>query len=301
MFHKNGTVFAVRPNRTLYERGCMQSLINHLNQLQELLLIRDEHRTAGDGRHMDRLNDSIDQLTDRLPQDLKSLYQRLYKKDHIVMAPMHNGCCAICGMRLPISQVQAVRLCKQIQNCPSCARVLYEESDAPVRLGGSSSRTEPRKSGVSRFSAESLMITDLEATTAAGAIEALAKVMEEKGFVSGADKLIQSAMEREAVLSTAMENGLAFPHVRGVEGGGLTLALGISKRGIQWDDSGATVTSHIIFFITIPTAVSAFYLRLMSGLTETFLKEQNREALLAAETPEQLWKALTKATRYAIK
>lgn len=277
----------------------MQSLINHLNQLQELLLIRDEHRTTGDGRHMDRLNDSIDQLTDRLPPEVKSLYQRLYKKDHIVMAPMHNGCCAICGMRMPIAQVQAVRLCKQVQNCPSCARVLYEETDAPRWVGETPSRTEPRKSGISRFSAESLMVSSLNATTAAGAIEELAKVMEEKCFVSGSDKLIQSAMEREAVLSTAMENGLAFPHVRGVEGGGLTLALGISKNGIQWDDSGSDI--RIVFFITIPTAVSAFYLRLMSGLTETFLKEQNRQALLEAETPTQLWKALTKATRYSIK
>ena len=277
----------------------MQSLINHLNQLQELVLIRDEHRTTGDGSHMDRLNDSIDQLTDKLPPDMKSLYQRLYKKDHIVMAPMYNGCCAICGMRMPISQVQAVRMCKQIQNCPSCARILYEESDAPRWVGETPSRSEPRKSGISRFSAESLMVPNLKATTGAEAIAELAKVMEEKNFVSGADKLVETALEREAVLSTAMENGLAFPHVRGVEGGGLTLALGISKKGVKFDDAGNVV--NIVFFLTIPTAVSAFYLRLMSGLTETFLKEQNREAILAAETPEQLWKALTKATRYSIK
>ena len=277
----------------------MQSLINHLNQLQELVLIRDEHRTTGDGRHMESLNTSIDQLTDKLPPDIKSLYQRLYKKDHIVMAPMYNGCCAICGMRMPISQVQAVRLCKQIQNCPSCARILFEESDAPRWVGETPSRTEPRKSGISRFSAESLMAPDLKGTTGAEVIAELATLMEQKNFVSGADKLVESALEREAVLSTAMENGLAFPHVRGVEGGGLTLSLGVSKKGVKFDDAGNVC--NIIFFITIPTAVSAFYLRLMSGLTETFLKEQNREMILAAETPEQLWKALTKATRYSIK
>ncbi|HRT28988.1 MAG TPA: PTS sugar transporter subunit IIA [Kiritimatiellia bacterium] len=277
----------------------MQSLINHLNQLQELVLIRDEHRTTGDGRHMESLNTSIDQLTDKLPPEIKSLYQRLYKKDHIVMAPMYNGCCAICGMRMPISQVQAVRLCKQIQNCPSCARILFEESDAPRWVGETPSRTAPRKSGISRFSAESLMAPDIKGTDQAEVIAELATLMEQKNFVSGAEKLVKSALEREAVLSTAMENGLAFPHVRGVEGGGLTLALGVSKKGVKFDEAGNVC--NIIFFITIPTAVSAFYLRLMSGLTETFLKEQNREAILAAETPEQLWKALTKATRYSIK
>ncbi|MDR2849158.1 MAG: PTS sugar transporter subunit IIA [Verrucomicrobiota bacterium] len=277
----------------------MQSLVNHLNQLQELVLIRDEHRMTGDGSHMDGLNNSIDQLTDKLPPDIKSLYQRLYKKDHIVMAPMYNGCCAICGMRMPISQVQAVRLCKQIQNCPSCARILFEESDAPRWVGELPSRTGPRKSGISRFSAESLMAPGLKGATGAEVIAELATLMEQKSFVSGVDKLVQTALEREAVLSTAMENGLAFPHVRGVEGGGLTLALGTSKKGVKFDDAGNVV--NIVFFLTIPTAVSAFYLKLMSGLTETFLKEPNREALLAAETPEQLWKALTKATRYSIK
>jgi mannitol/fructose-specific phosphotransferase system IIA component (Ntr-type) len=277
----------------------MQSLINHLNQLQEMVLIRDEHRATGDGSHLNRLNDAIAELTDKLPAEVKSLYQRLYKKDHIVLSPMHNGCCAICGMRMPISQVQSVRVCATIQNCPSCARILYEEPDAPRWVGELPSRSEPRKAGIARFSAEILMTPNLQAKTKEEAIHSLAQVMEDAHFIDSAEKMTTGALEREGVLSTAMDNGLAFPHVRGVEGGGLTLALGTSKKGVLFGEDG--VLSHIIFLITIPTAVSAFYMRLMAGLTETFLKEQNREALLLAETPEQLWKALVKATRYSIK
>lgn len=277
----------------------MHSLFNHLSQLQELVLIRDEHRTTGDGTHMERLNDSIDQLTELLPREVKALYSRLYKKDHLVMAPMYNGCCAICGMRLPVSMVQSVRVLKIIQNCPSCARILFEESDAPHWVGEKPSRSAPRKSGISRFSAESLMLPDLKADTAADAISALSRLMEQKNFISNSDKLIESALEREAVLSTAMDNGIAFPHVRGVEGGGLTMALGTSRQGFVYDDAGTKV--NIVIFITIPTAVSAFYLRLMTGLTESLVKEQNREALLAATTAPLLWKALTKATRYTVK
>jgi len=277
----------------------MQSLINHLDQLQELVLIRDEHRATGDGSHLNRLNEAIDELTDKLPPEVKSLFLRLFKKDHIVLSPMHNGCCAICGMRMPISQVQAVRACKAIQNCPSCARILYEDPDGPRWVGEPPSRTDPRKSGIARFSAETLMIPNLTAKTKQDAIRALAQRMQDAHFIDSAEKMIVAALEREGVLSTAMENGLAFPHVRGVEGGGLTLALGVSKDGVPFDEDGAP--SHILFLITIPTAVSAFYLRLMAGLTETFLKQQNREALMLAETPEQLWKALVKATRYSIK
>jgi len=277
----------------------MHSLINHLNQLQEFVLIRDEHRATGDGSHMERLNDSIDQLTDLLPRDVKSLYSRLYKKDHLVMAPMYNGCCSICGMRLPVSMVQAVRMYKNMQNCPSCARILFEESDAPHWVGEKQSRTTPRKSGISRFSAEELMLPDMNAANANDAISSLAKLMEEKSYISNSDKLIESALEREVVLSTAMDSGIAFPHVRGVEGGGLTMALGTSTEGFVFDDEGIKV--NIVFFMTIPTAVSAFYLRLMAGLTEALSKEQNREALLVADSPVLLWKALTKATRYTVK
>jgi mannitol/fructose-specific phosphotransferase system IIA component (Ntr-type) len=106
-------------------------------------------------------------------------------------------------------------------------------------------------------------------------------------------------MERETTLSTAMDNNLAFPHVRSVEGGSLTLACGVSKEPFAWDNDGTPV--NIVFLVTIPTAVSAFYIRLIAGLTEAFLKEANRKALIDAETPKDLWKALTKATRYTIK
>ena len=277
----------------------MKSQLNILNQLQELVLTRDEHHRIGDGSHMDSLDQSIDSLVDKLEPQPKALYQRLYKKDHIVMSPMVNGCCAVCGMRLPISQVQQVRLAKTIQTCSSCGRMLFnEEDDAPRSTATPPARGEPRKTGISRFSAEELMVCGLKSMTAEGAIRELADAMVANRFVSNADALVAAAMERESILSTAMGEGLAFPHVRGVEGGGLTIALGVSKDGIVYDDSGTKV--NFIFFSVIPVAVSAFYLRLMSGLTDAFSKKANRDLLIAAKTSAELWKALTRTTRSTI-
>ena len=276
----------------------MQSLINHLLQLQELVLILDEHRATGDGSHLTRLSENVEQMTEKLPIQIRGFVQRLLKKDHIVMAPMHNGACAICGMRLPISQVQSVRKLKEVQTCPSCARILFESPEAAHWVGEAASRTEPRKSGIARFSAATLMLPNMQAATRDDSIRELATCIQAAGFVDDADKLVHAAIERENILGTAMEHGLAFPHVRGVEGGGLTLAMGTSAKGIPFDNDHI---SNIICFFLIPTAVSAFYLRLMAGLTESFMKTQNRTALMAAATPEQLWKALTKATRYTVK
>ena len=61
------------------------------------------------------------------------------------------------------------------------------------------------------------------------------------------------------------------------------------------------ILTKIIFFIAIPTAAAAFYLKLLSGLAETFAKEEARKALMDAKDQDKLWKALSKLTRATIK
>jgi len=271
-----------------------------MRQLQELVLTRDEHNQTGDGSHLDALNDSIDALRDKLDPQLAGIYERLYKKNHVVVAAMSNGCCAACGMQVPIAQGQQVRLGQHLVTCSSCGRVLFaDEADAAhnVTEKPKDDREEP-KTGISRFSAEELMVVDLNAKTPQDAIAALAQAMEEHKFIANANSLVSAAMERESVLSTAMGNGLAFPHVRGVEGGGLTLALGVSKSGIDWDGENKV---NLVFLSAIPVAVSAFYLRLMAGISQAFSKPANVKSVVEAKDAAAVWKILCKATRLTVK
>ncbi len=276
----------------------MKSQINTLRQLQELVLTRDELNQAGQVDHLDRLNDSIFALQDQLNPQVAAIYQRLYKKSHIVMSAMTNNCCAVCGMQVPISQVQQVRLAQHLVSCSSCGRILFANPEDAAQNIAEVEKTEEPKVGISRFSAEELMVVDLQTTDRVGAIAALAMAMERNNFIKNSDSLISAAMDRENVMSTAMGEGLAFPHVRGVEGGALTLALGISKEGIDWDGENKV---NIVFLSAIPVAVSAFYLRLMSGLMQSFEKEANRKSVLEATDSAALWKALCKATRATVK
>lgn len=275
----------------------MKSQINTLRQLQELVLTRDEHNQTGDGSHLDALNDAIDALQQKLAPQVAGIYARLYKKSHIVISAMVNNCCAVCGMQVPIAQGQQVRLGQHLVTCSSCGRILFAaDEDAVVNTSEAPDRDNP-KTGISRFSAEELMVCGLGPCSREAAIAKLALAMEQHKFISSAENLVTAALEREGVLSTAMEGGLAFPHVRGVEGGGLTLAMGVSKEGIDWD--GEKV--NMVFLSAIPVAVSAFYLRLMAGLAQSFAKEANRTAVLEAKDSASLWKALQKATRATVK
>ncbi|MBQ3746176.1 MAG: PTS sugar transporter subunit IIA [Kiritimatiellae bacterium] len=275
----------------------MKSQINTLRKLQELVLTRDEHHQTGDGSQLDKLSDQIAELQSSLEPQVRGVYDRLYKKGHVVMAAMSNGCCAACGMQVPIAQGQQVRLGQHLVTCSSCGRILFAEDDDAARNVAEKGDKDEPKSGIARFSDESLMVADLGACSREDAIARLASAMEAGHFISNADSLTSAAMDREGVLSTAMGEGLAFPHVRGVEGGALTLAMGISREGIDWDGSKV----NIVFLSAIPVAVSAFYLRMMSGLAQAFNKSANREAAFAAKDAASLWKALVKATRATLK
>lgn len=279
----------------------MRSTIDRLVQLQELTLIRDEQRSLhGAGADLTSLNERIDGMIQELDPAVKAIYLRLSKKDHVIIAPLHEGKCSMCGMSIAISQVQSVKQCRTLVACPSCARILYDPSgvkwlaERPKRSSGE------RKTGLARFSSPALMLPHLKAKSAAEAVAELANALEREKLVDDAATLAKLAMDREAPVSTNVGRGLAFPHVRGIEGGALTLVFGTSEAGIKWG-AGDEDPVNFVFFSTIPTAASSFYLKILAGLVDPFSKDVNRKAALAAETPDALWKALTKATRYSIK
>jgi mannitol/fructose-specific phosphotransferase system IIA component (Ntr-type) len=280
----------------------MQKVINQLVQLQELTFARAEQDSAMEGGHLAQLDQSIESMIAALPEDIQSTFVRMLKKSPLAIVPVSNKNCSACNMSLTLSLVQAVRTAERLNACPNCGRLLYYTTVAPRQLGslaGTRRRSEPPKVGIERFSSVDLMIPRLEATDRDGAIAEIAHLMEEKKFIDSGSLLTEEALKREAIVSTAVDHGLAFPHVRGVDGGGLTLALGISEKGIKFGGASRTLT-RIIFFMTIPTAASAFYLKLLSGLTQAFRKEEAREKLLACDQPDELWKQLVKLTKTTI-
>lgn len=289
-----------KPNPAMKKQGALRKTINHLTQLQELSVARAQNEASTPGARLTQLDASIASLLDDLPTQVASQYRRLNKKDLVVLAPVGQNVCTACGMALPVSLVQQVRMEDALFYCPNCARILIYPG---TQLRGKAQRRprfEPQKTGVARFSAPHLMIPKLEAGDRDEALVELCEKLQEVGFVDDASVLAEAALRREAIASTGVDHGLAFPHVRGVEGGGLTMALGLAPKGIKFGGPGRSLT-RIIFFMVIPTAASAFYLRLLSGLTQTFQEKERREKLLEAKTSDQLWKTLLRLTRTTVR
>ncbi len=277
----------------------MQPTINLLVQLQELVVARAQQEAGMPGAQLDQLDASIASLKKELPADVSLQFTRLLQKSPLAIVPVVNGVCTACGMTLPVSLVHQVHAAERIYHCPSCARLLFHRASGARNTRKAPRRSDPPKVGIERFSAETLMMPALKGADRDAVLAEMCQKLADEGFVDDSAKLVESALKREAIISTAVENGLAFPHVRSVEGGALTLALGITSKGIKFDPAGKAST-RIVFFMVIPTAASAFYLKLLSGLAQVFQKQENRDKLLEADTPEKLWKALVKTTRLVI-
>jgi PTS system fructose-specific IIA component len=276
-------------------------LINHMIQLQDLIFAREQQQAAMPGSRLAQIDASIKTMVEDLPDPCRSHFEKMRKKVGLAIVPIAKGVCSACGMAIPVSQVHAVHAADALHTCPSCARFLYYPEAPPRRMEVKKrSRSAPAQIGVARFSTPSLMLPQIKAASREDALEQICVKMEQEGFVDNGKRLLEEALRREVLASTAVDQGLAFPHVRGVEGGGLSLALATVPKGIKFNPEVRNLT-RIICFISIPTAASAFYLRLLAGLTEALRAEDARETLLEADTEEKLWKSLVKVTKKTIK
>lgn len=280
-------------------RGKMHRLMNHLIQLQDLIYARDQQQASTAGSRLKHLDESIRAMTEDLPDEVRGHFERMSRKAPPALVPIVGGSCSACGMAVPVSQVHAVHAADILYRCSNCARFLFYPEQMVRRISQRRRRGEPMQVGVARFSSPELMMPGLKAGSRDEALEAMCRGMEKAGFIEDRKRLFEEVVRREAIMSTAVDPGLAFPHVRGVEGGGLALALATVPKGVRFEEENRNLT-RLIFLIVIPTAASAFYLKLLSGLTQTFREADNRTALLEAETPEAMWKVLTKATRNTV-
>ena len=277
-----------------------RKLINQLIQLQELIVARIQKKTAMPRAPLDALEQNIKLLSSDLPQRVKSHLNQLLQKHPEAMVPVIDEHCTGCGMGLSSSLINEIHHAEELHRCLNCTRYLYVPSEVVAREHASRVYGEARQVGIARFSTQPLMITPLTGDTPEDVLGQLCGRMQDQGFVEDSNQLLELAIQREAIISTAVDSGMAFPHVRGVEGGGLSMTLGIHKKGLHFGGPGRTLT-RIFFFMVIPTATSAFYLKLISGLSQTFREKEAREELLAAQSEEELWKMLVRRTRKVIK
>ena len=113
------------------------------------------------------------------------------------------------------------------------------------------------------------------------------------GKLNDREEYKNEILKREAQSSTGMEEGIAIPHGKTKAVKIPTVAIGISKKGVDYESLDGE-PSHLFFMIAAPENSNDSHIELLSKITTLLLEDDIREALLNAKSKEEVLDILMK-------
>uniref|UniRef100_UPI003F4C9A8F PTS fructose transporter subunit IIABC n=1 Tax=Brachyspira catarrhinii TaxID=2528966 RepID=UPI003F4C9A8F len=135
--------------------------------------------------------------------------------------------------------------------------------------------------------------TDLKGTTKSEIIDEMVDILYNNGKLNDREEYKQEILKREAQSSTGMEEGIAIPHGKTKAVKIPTVAIGISKKGVDYESLDGE-PSHLFFMIAAPENSNDSHIELLSKITTLLLEDDIREALLNAKSKEEVLDILIK-------
>ena len=140
-------------------------------------------------------------------------------------------------------------------------------------------------------SVERVLIDNEPGTTKEQALRRLCELS--KNQVGDLKKFSDAILAREALLSTGLGVGVAFPHVKISSVPEFFITAGIFPNGVEWDSlDGNPVTT--VFLIGGPDGRQQRYLGILSKLSLIAKNPETRKRLVEARSPDDLIKIFEK-------
>lgn len=138
------------------------------------------------------------------------------------------------------------------------------------------------------------LVAFLESDTRNGVIKELVSLLNREGKLVHEEDFYRAILEREKLVSTGIGMGVAIPHAKLPSYHHFFIAIGISKKGIDWDAiDGAPV--HLVFMIGGPDDKQPEYLQILSQLTLAIKDDLLRKKLFKLTASDDIVKLLNGA------
>jgi PTS system nitrogen regulatory IIA component len=134
---------------------------------------------------------------------------------------------------------------------------------------------------------ERLVFPDLAATNVEEALAELSAGLARAGAVKDADDLSRRLAERERLGSTGLGGGLAIPHCKTRDLAEVLLAVGVSRRGIDFRAAdGIPVT--LIFLVVSPAEAPGLHLQALARISRVIRMPDVADRLRRAATADEI-------------
>lgn len=131
------------------------------------------------------------------------------------------------------------------------------------------------------------IILDLKAQTKEDVIKEMIDRLAENGLLQDKELCQKDVLEREAIVSTCFQNGIALPHGRTDGVDELVAAVGINKNGYNFDAIDGQ-PSKIFVMCLSPKNSDGPHIEFVATVGSVLAKQENIDNILAAKTPEEV-------------
>jgi PTS system fructose-specific IIC component len=162
---------------------------------------------------------------------------------------------------------------------------------APATGGGVAAATLTRPATVLDYISEDTIVLDSAATDRDAMIRELVALGVRTGQVADADVVLASALAREALMSTAVGEGIAIPHAKSA-GAARPMVAFAKARNLDWASPSGDL-ARLVFLISVPEADAGDeHLRILAKLSRALARPAVRDALTDATTKPQVLEVL---------
>lgn len=136
------------------------------------------------------------------------------------------------------------------------------------------------------------VLLDLESDTKDGVLAEMASALGDAVPAVDRDRLLQVLVEREALQSTGIGEGVAIPHGKMTGLDRLLASFARCKNGLDFDSIDGQPT-QLFFLLVVPEHSGGQHLKALARISR-FLRDSGfRDRLLEAEKPEEVFAAIT--------
>ena len=128
---------------------------------------------------------------------------------------------------------------------------------------------------------------NLQSKSKADVIDELVGILDKAGKLNDREAFKEQILKREAQSSTGLEEGIAIPHAKTAAVKVPSIAIGISKEGLDYESFDGEV-SRLFFMIAAAEGADDTHIELLSKLSTILLEDEVREALLHAKSKEEV-------------
>lgn len=145
---------------------------------------------------------------------------------------------------------------------------------------------------LSRLLRPEQIIMPLKGTTCPEILQELMAIPLQKGVIHEPKNYLEKLLSREEMVSTALGNGIAIPHIRRVEenpAGPPLIIMGCHREGVDYRSLDGKPTQ---FFFLVITNSEVLHVRLLAKISQLFRSGHLQESLCRAESPQDIMEQL---------